>query len=111
MVETIKNKINDIGNKEKKIFWSLFSIFLFLLISYGIEINNTILNAVSKQKMEKEMISLNSDINSMEFEYIKAKNKITLDYANSMGFVSVSNDKFALISNNKDNLSLSINEN
>jgi hypothetical protein len=111
MVEAIKNKINNIEYREKKIFWTLFSIFLFLLVSYGIEINNTIMNAVSKQNMEKEMISLNTDINSMEFDYINAKNKITLDYAHSLGYVSISNDKFASISTNYNSLSLHINEN
>ena len=111
MVESIKNKINNIEYREKKIFWTLFSIFVFLLVSYGIEINNTIMNAVSKQNMEKEMITLNSDINSMEFQYINAKNQITLEYANSLGYVSIPNDKFALISTNSNSLSLHLNEN
>ena len=111
MVKEIKNRINNIEYVEKKIFWTLFSLFVFLLVFYGIEINNTITNAVSKQNMEKEMITLNSDINSMEFDYINAKNKITLDYANSLGYVSIPNDKFASISINNNSLSLHLNEN
>jgi hypothetical protein len=111
MVETIKNKIDSIGIREKKIFWVLFSVFAFLLFSYGFLVNSTMMNAVSMQKMEKEMVALNSDVNSMEFDYLNIKNKITMDYANSLGFVSVSYDKFASVSSDKYSLSLSINEN
>jgi hypothetical protein len=110
MVQAIKNRIDTIEYREKQIFWSLFSIFFVLLFSYGFLINSTVMNAVSKQQMQKEMITLNSDLNSMEFEYLSLKNKITIDYANSLGFVTVSYDKFASISSS-DKMSLSINEN
>ena len=110
MVQAIKNQIDKINYREKQIFWSLFSVFFILLFTYGYLVNSTILNAVSKQKMQSEMVSLNSNLNSLEFEYLNLKNKITIDYAATLGFVPVTYDKFASISSS-DSKSLSINEN
>jgi len=111
MVKVLQNQISKIEYWEKNIFWGLFSMIVVLLVSYGFLVNGTIINAISKQNLEKQMISLNSDVNSMEFSYLNIKNKITMEYALSLGFVPVSNDKFASISPNKNSLSLSINEN
>jgi hypothetical protein len=110
MVQAIKNKIESINLREKQIFWSLFSVFFVLLFTYGYLVNSTILNAVSKQKMQSEMVLLNSNLNTLEFQYLNLKNKITMDYATSLGFVAISYDKFASISSS-DSKSLSINEN
>ena len=57
------------------------------------------------------MISLGSEVNSLEFQYLNIKNSITLDLAQSKGFVSVISNKFAVIDFAQKNLSLSINEN
>jgi len=110
MVQVIKNQIESIDLREKQIFWSLFSVFFVLLFVYGYLVNTTILNAVAKQNMQSEMISLNSNLNTLEFQYLNLKNKITIDYAKSLGFVAVSYDKFAQISSSESK-SLSINEN
>ena len=69
------------------------------------------MNAVSKQSMEKEMVSLGSEVNSLEFQYLNIKNNITLQMALSKGFVSVLSDKFAIIDSSQKKISLSINEN
>ena len=69
------------------------------------------MNGVSQQKMEKEMVSLGSVVNTLEFQYLNIKNSITLEMAQSKGFVSVSSDKFAIVNSTQKNLSLSINEN
>ena len=109
--QIINNQIEKIEYREKKIFWVLFSIFVFFIMSYGFLLNNTMMSAVSKQKMEKEMITLGSEVNSLEFQYLNVKNSITLELAQSKGFVVVSLDKFAVIKPTSQNLSLSINEN
>ncbi len=110
VAQVIKNQIEKIEYREKNIFWSLFSVFVFFLVSYGVLVNNTIMNAVAKQNMEKEMATLNSEVNSMEFNYLNMKNNITMERALSLGFVAVSEEKFASVSGNT-NLSLSVNEN
>ena len=110
VAQVIKNQIEKIEYREKKVFWTLFSVFVFFLVSYGVLVNNTIMNAVAKQNMEKEMATLNSDVNSMEFNYLNMKNNITMERALSLGFVAVSEEKFASVSGTA-NLSLSVNEN
>lgn len=104
-------QIEKIDCKEKKIFRVLFSSFIILIISYGFLLNSTMMNAVSKQSMEKEMVSLGSEVNSLEFQYLNIKNNITLQMALSKGFVSVLSDKFAVIDSTQKKISLSINEN
>ncbi len=111
VAQIIQKQIGKIEHREKKIFWILFFVFVFFVVSYGIFLNNMTMNAVSKQNMEKEMISLGSEVNSLEFQYLNIKNGITLSFAKSKGFVSVSGDKFAVIDSTQKNLSLSINEN
>ena len=109
--QIIKQQILEMKYAEKKFFWTLFSILVFTIVLYGFLLNRAMMNAVSKQNMEKESVSLESDVNSLEFQYLNAKNNITTELAQSKGFVLVSSDKFALIDSAQKNLSLSINEN
>jgi len=111
VTQVIKNQIGMIESRERKIFWVFFSILFILIISYGFLLNSTMINGVSKQSMEKEITSLSSDVNSMEFQYLNIKNSITIALAQSKGFVSVPSSKFAIINSTKNDLSLSINEN
>ena len=111
VAKVIKNQIENIQYKEKKIFWVLFLVFAILIISYGFLVNSIILKGISKQNMQKNMSTLGSEVNSLEFKYLNIKNNITLDFALSKGFVSVNSDKFASIDKSSKNLSLSINEN
>ncbi len=109
--QIIKNQIEKIEYREKKIFWSLFSVFVFFIISYGFLLNGAIMNAVSKQNIEDQMTSLGSDVNSLESQYLGMENGISMDLAMSRGFVQISSDKFATIEPAQKALSLSINEN
>jgi hypothetical protein len=111
VAQVIQKQIEKFDHEEKKVFWLIFSFSVFFIISYGFLLNNTMMNAVSKQNMEKKMLSLSSDVNSLEFQYLNIKNSITLGLAQSKGFVAVSSDKFATIHSAQKNISLSINEN
>ena len=111
VAQVFQKQIEKIEYRDKQIFWSLFSVFVFFVASYGFLLNSTMMNAVSKQTMEKEMVSLGSEVNSMEFQYLNIKNGITLELAKSKGFVAVSGDKFATVDPSQGKLSLSINEN
>ena len=75
-------------------FWSLVFTFIFCLFSYGYCVRGAILSVVNRQNIESQLSSLNSKVLSLESEYIKAKNEITLEKAYSMGFVSVTEQKF-----------------
>lgn len=113
MVKQIFNShIEKIEHRERKIFWSLFSMFVLFVVSYGFLLNGTMMNAVSKQNAEKQISVLNSEVNTLEFQYLNIKNSITLDLAESIkGFVPVKQDKFAIVNPNSKGLSLSVNEN
>jgi hypothetical protein len=111
MVKEIKNQIEKINYTEKKIFWTLFSLFVLFIGSYGFLLNSAMMNGVYQQRMEKEMTTLGSDVNSLEFKYLNVKNSITLSLAESKGFVLVAQDKFATVNPNQKNISLSVNEN
>jgi hypothetical protein len=91
-----KRKNKKINNREplKIWFWSLIGIFIFCIFSYGYCVRGTIVNIVERQNIENEISVLNSKINDLESEYIKAKNNITPELATSLGFVSVSTHKF-----------------
>lgn len=111
MVSEINNRIENIEYKEERIFWVLFTIFVSFIVSYGFLWNNIMMNGVAKQRMEKEMASLGSVVNTLEFQYLNLKNNVTMELAQSKGFVSFTADKFATIKDTSKNLSLSINEN
>lgn len=111
VAQIIKKQIENIEYREKKIFWILFSVFTFFIMSYGFMLNNIMLNAVSKQGLEKGTASLVSEVNSLESEYLNIKNSVTLSLAQSKGFVQTSLDKFAVIDPTSEKIFLSINEN
>ena len=109
--QVIQRQIESIEYKEKSFFWSIFIVFVFLVLSYGLLLNSIMIKAVSKQNMEKGLASLGSEVNTLEFNYLSVKNSITMDFAKSKGFISLSSDKFAVIDSPQKNISLSINEN
>ena len=110
--QIIKKQIDKIDYREKKIFWVLFSVFVFFVMSYGFSLTSIMMNSFSKETMQKEITSFASEVNSLEFQYLNIKNSITLELAHSKGFVSVISDKFAVVDSTQKNLSfLSINEN
>lgn len=111
VAQIIQKQIDRVENKEKRIFLFLFLTAIILVLSYGFLLNKTMMNAVSKQSMEHEIKSLSSEVNSLEFQYLNIKNSITLETAESKGFVLVSVNKFASIDSIQKKISLSINEN
>ena len=84
---------------------------MLLLVSYGFLVSSSMANAVKRQDLSKQNASLNSEINSMEFAYLEAKNSITMDLALKEGFVADNNEKFVSVAPASSNLTLSINEN
>lgn len=94
MIAKSKNKILNIEYSEKKVFWYLV---LFLVIFSGLYIyfvNGAIINVVERQKIEREIISINSRIGDLESSYISLNKKINLEYAFSAGFVKVEKEKY-----------------
>ncbi len=87
-------KINT-KNIEQKLVWGVFGLLVFSAISYVYFVNQTILNIVARENLEADIVVMNSEISELEFEYIAQKNKITLNYAYSLGYEDADNVKFA----------------
>lgn len=91
-----RQKVQKINNQEStKTLFCLFIMIIFVcLFSYGYLIRDTIVNIVSRQNIENQLSVLSSDIISLESQYIKVKNAVTLESAQNMGFVSVLAPKY-----------------
>ncbi len=85
----IKEKILQL-NREKTIFWSLLTIFIFAIGMYMYLINTTVRNVVASQNLESKITQLNLSISSKEFQYIKSRNAVNLNLAYAMGFKDAS---------------------
>jgi hypothetical protein len=101
-----KNK--KINNREpNKVYcWSLITVLCFCLFSYGYLVRGVTVSIVARQAMESDLSSLNSKVITLESEYIKAKNSITGELAQNLGFIAASNQKFVSKTTNNPGLSL-----
>ena len=69
------------------------SVFLLLILLYMYFVGNTIIQVVMRQEITKEIADLNSDISTLETQFILAQNAINKDLATAKGFVSNGNSK------------------
>jgi len=105
VLKTYKEKIE---YREKMIFWSLFSVFVFFLFFYGYFVNSAIMHAVHKEQMENKISMITTNITTLESQYLSLKDSITMDLALSKGFVAIPESHFAVLSPKE---TLSVNEN
>ncbi len=109
MTKAIKNKILNIENPKKCAFWSFVSLVMFFSASYMYFLNRTVVNAVERQNIEKEITLINSRTSDLEESYLSLKNKMNIDYALSKGFIKVSNEKYVSAKTFNKNLLVSVN--
>ncbi len=83
--------MSKIDRFSKAIFICLAIFGVLLSASYVIIVNKAVLNAVAKEHAEQEIVALGSKLGETEFEYIKAKGEITMDYAYERGFIAAKN--------------------
>jgi hypothetical protein len=76
--------------------WSLITVFFFGLFSYGYCVRGTIVNIVARQNMDSQISVLHSKVSVLEAQYLKAKNNITPELAQNLGFVAVIDQKFVI---------------
>ncbi|MEK7150252.1 MAG: hypothetical protein AAB688_02470 [Patescibacteria group bacterium] len=108
MVKTIKNRILNIENAEKKFFWYTASFAIVFSGLYLYFVNMTIVNVVERQNTEKDIASLNSRISDMESDFLSLNKKISLEYAVSKGFVKMASEKY--VSRKALSVNLSMNQ-
>lgn len=85
------------------IFWSLVVLIGMFVFMYGYFINATVLNTVSLQNTEEEIVDTRSEISQLEFALIEENKNFTKEYAASLGLVDISDTVF--IARNSANLS------
>lgn len=106
MTNAIKNKILNIEYSERKAFWCLVSLVIAFFGFYVYFVNSAIINVVERQKTEREIASVNSRVSNLESSYLALNDKISIDYAFSMGFVKVEKEKYVHRKTLSANLSL-----
>lgn len=86
MTETAVQAIKKIEKISKSIFWTILAIIIALGLTYMYFINKTIWNVAAREKMQNEIVAINSQLGEKEFEYIKSKGSITMESAKALGF-------------------------
>ena len=103
-----KAKAKIISNDEplKVWFWSLTAVLILCLFSYSYLVRGVIVDVVARQNIEGQLSSLNTQVLNLESEYLNLENGLTLDKAQTLGFVAAPSQKFVM--RNTDNPSLSL---
>lgn len=77
-----------------KIFWYLVLGICLVFASYVYFVNKTVHNVANRQKAEVEISKLTSELGELEFKSISMRNKISQEYAYSLGFRDVKNQQY-----------------
>ena len=73
----------------KILFWTLSGILFLCMVFYIFCINMTVRNVVAREQLEARASALTLAIGNKEFQYISARNAVTLSLAYSLGFKDV----------------------
>lgn len=86
MTEQASQALKKIEKLSKSIFWAMLILIILLAGTYMYFINRTIWNVATREKIQDEIVALNSKLGEKEFEYIKSKGSITMESAKQLGF-------------------------
>lgn len=75
--------------KSQKYFLILTSLIGVCLSLYVFFIWNTISNTLSRQRSEKEIARLQTEVSELEFQYVSLTSSMTLEKAKSLGFIEL----------------------
>ncbi len=87
-------------------FWVLSAACLLSLVTYVYAVNATAHNVSLRASLERESTELNTELATLEFQYIALKSGVTLETAHEYGFTEV---KEPLYVSRGENNSLSFN--
>ena len=93
-VALVKTVPNAVPNPNKKSFILVWVLIFLLSVFYALFVNQTVMNIVERQSIEKEMAALESRVGNLEFEFIAKKNEINLDYAYAQGFEDILDTRY-----------------
>lgn len=90
-VPSISIAIPEPGRLTFGIVWLLL---LTLAILYGYFVNQTVVNIVDRTDTELAIENTRSNIGNLEAEFLREKNAITIEYAQSLGFIEFDEAKY-----------------
>ncbi len=93
----MKNLFNKIQNFKIPIVWMLLSLNIMLAGGYIYAVNRTVFNVVAATNAEKTLANSSASIGDLESQYVSLKNKITLDFAYSQGFLDASKQQIFIV--------------
>ncbi|MCX6758042.1 MAG: hypothetical protein NTZ44_04145 [Candidatus Nomurabacteria bacterium] len=82
------NIVNN-NNLEKRVFNTILSIIVFLVLCYILLLGNIVWNIVARKNLEVNARNLSTEVSSLELNYLSLSNKIDLNLAQSLGFKDV----------------------
>lgn len=89
------NKIKTISyDSRARVFWLMVTALVCLVFVHVIAVGATTRNIAIRQVLEKEIMSLEAEIGSLEFASISQKNAINLELALSKGFSEKKNPTY-----------------
>lgn len=96
-IQNLKPKTNIINNNdiEKRIFKNMLCFAGFLSICYLFLLGDMVWNIVARKNLESHVVALNTEVGSLELEYLALSSKVDLNLAHSLGFNEASVKKFA----------------
>lgn len=83
--------IHTIERTSQVIFWTMAAGIFILASSYMYFVNKTVWNVVARQAAESQIVALNSDLSTTEFDYINSRASVTMELAETLGFKSADN--------------------
>lgn len=82
--------IKTIERTSKASFWILASITGLLIVAYAYFVIQTVWNVAERQRVQSEIVALNSKLSETEFRYMNALGAVTMESARELGFNSAS---------------------
>jgi hypothetical protein len=88
MTKVLTAQLTHITENEQRVFYALVTLLAIFSVLYGVLVKQTIVHVVEREKVQKEMRALNTEISGLETEYMAKKGEITLEFAYANGFVN-----------------------
>ena len=74
--------------------WTAVFVAVFFVLLYVYFMSQTVFDVAKRSAIENEIVKINSNISSLEFESISLRNNIGIKMAYSMGFVDVKGARY-----------------
>lgn len=78
----------------KRLFIGLVAFFIMVCGTYGFLLKQTVASVVERKSLEADKSELAARVSSLEADYIKSADKLTLSHAQELGFVTTKNIRF-----------------